>query len=146
MKINCDGSWFSSSSRVGFGFVARDSTSLIMSVRAGFREGASSALEAEGFSLFNAMNWAAEDGLISCIFEIDSCHLFNLLLTGRTVLTPKYGWARSCANSLVDNGNWKLSLVRREKNVLADYLARRAGLDGWIWNCSHAILVGVGRV
>lgn len=70
------------------------------------------------------MNWAAKAGFDSCIFEIDSCVLYNLLLNGRGVVTSRYGWARRCANSLTDNSNWSLSLVCREANVLADYLAR----------------------
>lgn len=56
---------------LGFGCVARDSTGLIMGVRAGFRRDGSYALEAEGFSLTIAMNWAAESGWDHCIFEKD---------------------------------------------------------------------------
>lgn len=55
IKINCNGSWFSSPSRLGFGCVARDSTCLIMRVRAGFRDAANSAFEAEDYALCNAL-------------------------------------------------------------------------------------------
>lgn len=59
LKINCDGSWSSSSTRIGYGCVARDSLGQVMAVRAGFRLNGSSSLDAEGLSLFYAMQWAA---------------------------------------------------------------------------------------
>lgn len=55
MKINCDGSWFPISKRVGFGCVVTGNSEVIMGVRAGFFDNGKSCIEAEGFALYTAL-------------------------------------------------------------------------------------------
>lgn len=44
-------------------------------------------------------------------------------------------WVAECAKRLCRNGDWSLTLIRREANVAADALARKAAREDW--NLSH---------
>lgn len=79
LKINSYGSWFPSSKRLRYAFVVSGWDGSVVAVKDGFRQDGCSAFEAEGVSLSNAMQWAAESGWLSCIFEIDCCQLFSVL-------------------------------------------------------------------
>lgn len=68
-----------------------------------------------------------DDALDHYIFEIDSYELFNLLLTGTSASVWKHNWSRDCAALLLENSNWRLTVVRREANVLADKISKNGG-------------------
>lgn len=68
--------------RAGFGCVARDGAGVVVGVRADFKDGVSSSLEAEGHTIFFAMRWAAGEHWDSCIFETDHTQVFNALYSG----------------------------------------------------------------
>lgn len=62
IKINCDGSWLSDVNAGGFGCIAINSDQIVLGVRSSFKDGLTSALEAEGVSILEALRWAVLEG------------------------------------------------------------------------------------
>lgn len=75
------------------------------------------------------MHWADSEHWDSCIFEIDSVDIFNFLSRASGNFLRDSSWISECGMKVAENHNWRVSLVRREANILADVMAKKAVLD-----------------
>lgn len=139
IKINCDGSWFEESRKAGFGCVARDHNGRILGIHAGTLNGLSTSFAAEGQALLQALSWAEVEEWKVCIFEIDNCEVFRNLMCGSGSLIRRFDFITTCAWKLLQHVKWKVTLIRREANSIADNLARKACLEDWNHFASETI-------
>lgn len=132
--------WHASSGIAGFGCIARDSSGCILRVRAGNLGNCSSSLDAEGQAVLQAMEMARDANWTQCIFETDCGDIFKVFfMEGRSRLLHKLQWFKFVAWNFVSNRDWRMSLVRREANPVADNLATKAVTTNWTWSSTDAV-------
>lgn len=124
---------------MGFGCVAKDADGYVMGVRAGYNQNGKSSLEAEVLAIFSAMQWAEDSSWECCSFLTDSAELFRLIQSGSFISNLAVEGARKCSTLLINNRNWRIFLIRRENNIKADYLAKKASSEAWSWNNPNAV-------
>ncbi|KAL9684839.1 hypothetical protein QQ045_022280 [Rhodiola kirilowii] len=139
IKINCDGSWDPRTNEAGFGCVARDENGIILGVLADFIEGIHSVERIEVLAISKAMDWAALNGCHYCIFETDCGEVFSIISQCKDGPASISALARNCQQALVLQEGWRVALIRREANSLADFLANKARRERWSWNSVFAL-------
>ncbi|CAM8882279.1 unnamed protein product [Rhodiola kirilowii] len=139
IKINCDGSWDPRTKDAGFGCVARDEEGTILGVLAESTEDIHSAEAIEVLAISRAMEWAGAIGWHKCIFETDCGEVYSIISQFKVGSASESALATICQWNLVREEDWSVALVRREANVLADYLANKARREKWSWNSGIAL-------
>ncbi|CAM8991132.1 unnamed protein product [Rhodiola kirilowii] len=134
VKFNCDGVWNERTKIAGISGICRDDVGIIVGLMAEFVEELGTVLETEGLALLKSMHWALRQNLSHCIFETDCTKLFLLVTLRGHRLGIIPGWAREITDILLSREFWRLILVRREANCLADKLARLARDNKWSWS------------
>ncbi|CAM8987641.1 unnamed protein product [Rhodiola kirilowii] len=141
--VNVDGSWSSVSGKMGMGVICRDSSGVVRWAVAKQIYGGSCASEAEG----RALEWASElvekEGLSPVLFEVDSTDVAEALVYQSASRQWSSGWLASTLSRFLKWPNWRVSLIQRERNGMADSLARKACLESWNWNNKEAIPLAV---
>ncbi|KAL9679970.1 hypothetical protein QQ045_017841 [Rhodiola kirilowii] len=123
----------------GFGCVARDEEGIILGVLAEVVAGATSVVHIEVLAILKAMEWAGANGWNKCIFETDCEEAYSIIAQLKVGSGSVATLARSCQWRLLGEDDWKVVLVRRQANALADALANKARRDSWSWNSVVAI-------
>lgn len=116
---------------------------IIIGARAGMLDHMSSSFDAEGNALFQALIWVESAGWDDCHFIIDYCELLNSLKSGCRSLNGANACITKCSWMLLRNSKWKVTLVRREDNYIADKLANKAVMEEVCDFSSHTIPSGV---
>jgi ribonuclease HI len=81
IKFNTDGAFFSEPNQGGWGFIARDSQGLFRGAGAGKMPAVTSAAQAEAFACIQALQAAADWGLMKLILETDSTNMVRAIET-----------------------------------------------------------------
>lgn len=141
ISVLCDGSWLSVDKRGGFGCVAWKGKSLV-GCSAGVVPVCSSAIATEiqgivaGLLLAEALN-ARHAQIMS-----DSSEAIWALQSGGGVPDDCAQLAMLGLNVFERNPYWRLVLIPREVNGLADFLAKKANSRSWI--LALVVLLGLG--
>lgn len=122
----------------------RDSSATVLGSLALFSEKIPSSIDAEGLAIQKAMHWAADHNILECQFETDSAEAYNLIQGFNQWSLSYKEWVADCATMLIKYDKWNLSVIRREANRMADALAKKAAIDGWIWSSIQAIPIFLG--
>lgn len=96
-----------------------------------------SSLESEGLSLKFGMLLAEELHLAKVIFETDNSKVAQSIWYG-SVKSQVNDWCQFCIEKLATNPDWKLCLIRREANTVADIAAKHARGNGLSWLATDA--------
>ncbi|CAM8957712.1 unnamed protein product [Rhodiola kirilowii] len=139
VKVNVDGAWDSATRKAGVGISCRDKWGCVRFVEAFPVEGAADCLEVEQLALARAMAIVEEENLINVTFETDSVQVTNGLMRGDSFGGQSRVLLYWCKGRLEDNISWDLSLISREANECADYLAKKAKREDWSWRSRAAV-------
>ncbi|KAL9691328.1 hypothetical protein QQ045_011749 [Rhodiola kirilowii] len=107
---------------MGLGVTCRDSS------------GGSCASEAEGRALKWSSDMVEKEGLNLVAFEVDSTDVAKALVYQQALRQWSSGWLVSTLSRFLKWPNWRVSLIQREHNGMADSLARKACMESWNWN------------
>lgn len=130
-----------------WGGVIRNSEGYVLACFAFFQENVGSSVDAEGLSILFAMRWAKKYNLKQCSFETDCANAFSLIhCFGGDVLHNSMSWIAECANLLILESKWSLSLIRREANSVADKLAKKAVAEKWSWLSDDGVPLFIGSI
>ncbi|KAL9663966.1 hypothetical protein QQ045_019361 [Rhodiola kirilowii] len=127
----------------GMGVIARDHDLKILWVQTNYRKDLFCASEAEGQALLLGMEIADKLGVDQALFEVDSLEVYRAVTVGPTIEEWCGSWLHRAFNFLGAKVKWKISLVNRDANEVADCLARKARREGWRWESLNAIPVYV---
>ncbi|CAM8912119.1 unnamed protein product [Rhodiola kirilowii] len=132
VKINCDAAM---RERVGggIGIIARDSYGKTLAVRAIKRADIHNIAACEGIGLLESFILADKLKADKVIFESDCAEIvkcFNICPDSRFA---QENWFKTGMQFLHRRLDWKIVLIRREANIVADLLAKRVMDDNWCW-------------
>ncbi|KAL9680155.1 hypothetical protein QQ045_018033 [Rhodiola kirilowii] len=139
VKVNVDGAWDSATRKAGVGISCRDKWGCVRFVEAFPVEGVADCLEVEQLALARAMAIVEEENLINVTFETDSVQVMNGLMRGDSFGGQSRVLLHWCKGRLEDNISWDLSLISKEANECADYLAKKAKREDWSWRSRAAV-------
>ncbi|KAL9678925.1 hypothetical protein QQ045_016777 [Rhodiola kirilowii] len=133
LKVNCDASWRQGEKKGGIGVVLRDHTGGVLGINALHLNHVTSIEDAEGTALWEGMKLAESLKLEKVIFEVD-----NKEVTMAVNYCVKEGvwtsdWFIASSRFLESHSDWKVVLVRREANMAADTIAKKANIEEWCW-------------
>ncbi|KAL9666523.1 hypothetical protein QQ045_000857 [Rhodiola kirilowii] len=123
IKINCDASWEASRGG-GIGIIARDCSGIILAVRALRGVGIHSSAVCEGIGLLESFKLAESLNAERVIFETDCADIVQWINICPDVLIANEHWFKASSQMLHHHLDWKVFLIRREANVVADQLAK----------------------
>ncbi|KAL9668767.1 hypothetical protein QQ045_006307 [Rhodiola kirilowii] len=117
----------------GIGVVLRDHTGVVLGINALHVNHVNSIEDAEGTALWEGMKLAESLKLEKVIFEVD-----NKEVTMAVNYCVKEGvwtsdWLIASSRFLESHREWKVVLVRREANMAADTIAKKANMEEWCW-------------
>ncbi|KAL9671170.1 hypothetical protein QQ045_008736 [Rhodiola kirilowii] len=139
VKINCDGAWSEEFRTGGVGIVARDSSGCVIGITARFLHQSHSAAQCEGIALMEGLTLARNLHLQNVVFETDNINLAMALNFGANNEVSRAHWFQNMSEILLRNRSWHIVFARREANVVADLLARKAHTEMWDWHKLDAI-------
>ncbi|KAL9685936.1 hypothetical protein QQ045_023390 [Rhodiola kirilowii] len=146
VKFNCDTSWDPAIGLAGIGSICRDNEGQVKFIKAMKEEGVKDIVAAESRAMFISMREVAKKGIHKVIFTSDNAELIQGLLGGSTRSTSEPSWIVNCKRFLNLFAHWRLELVLREGNVVADLIAQKALCQGWEWLSSDAIPLCISQV
>ncbi|KAL9688681.1 hypothetical protein QQ045_033104 [Rhodiola kirilowii] len=132
IKLNCDASWKASMGG-GIGIVARDSGGNILAVRAIKGVNIHNSVECEGVGLLESFRMAEELKADRVIFESDCADIVKWINIFPDDKIAHVEWFKESKKFLLQHMEWKVLLIRREANVVADLLAKRVIDLNWCW-------------
>ncbi|KAL9673865.1 hypothetical protein QQ045_030127 [Rhodiola kirilowii] len=146
VRINCDGSWDPTTCSAGVGIICRDSEGQVKFIKASRKEGVKDIVAAESRASFMSMKESVKQNFQKAIFTFDNLELIQFLRRGqaKSISNPK--WIMECKRLINHYDHWRLELILREGNVMVDFLAQRALLQGWEWHTSDAIPICISLV
>ncbi|KAL9689163.1 hypothetical protein QQ045_033596 [Rhodiola kirilowii] len=136
--IFCDGSFDPDKRRGGAGAILT-SGKAINGVRASFIVNCWSPFEAELMALNLGMEMALEHNLSKVKFFTDSKEVLWAFNLGSWRLDVESSVINKGIRAFDDHPGWILGAIRRDSNVAADQIARKARIDSWQWSNSLAI-------
>ncbi|KAL9686630.1 hypothetical protein QQ045_031023 [Rhodiola kirilowii] len=143
VKINVDGSWRQEDSGAGIGIVARDRAGSLLWIWAEQLQHLSCASEVEGHALLTGMKIAQGRGLEEVEFETDALDVHKAVYLCSDLEVWCISWLGSALELLRAHPGWRVTVVPRESNTLADGLARKARMQNWFWKSTEAIPLSV---
>ncbi|KAL9669361.1 hypothetical protein QQ045_006906 [Rhodiola kirilowii] len=123
----------------GVGVVARDSGGIVLWALASRDRSFSCSSEAEGKALVQALRSADRLNVSKACFEVDSHEVFRVVSTGLGVGDWCSSWLETAVDLLRSHSAWIVSLVPRECNVMADWMASKARKENWSWSNVYAV-------
>ncbi|KAL9683228.1 hypothetical protein QQ045_015047 [Rhodiola kirilowii] len=132
IKLNCDASWKNSEGG-GIGIIARDSGGTTVAVRALKRSEACSSVVCEGLALLESFKLAETLSEKKVIFESDCAEIVKWLNNCPEGSVAQQGWFKASLQILQRHMEWKVFLIRREANIVADHLAKHVTEHNWCW-------------
>ncbi|CAM8982876.1 unnamed protein product [Rhodiola kirilowii] len=132
IKFNSDASWKESSGG-GVGIVASDSGGSILAVKAIKCVGIMNSVSCEGIGLLESLRIAENLKADKAIFETDCSNIVNWINISPDEKVIHEEWFKESTHILHRHVNWKVFLIRREANVVADHLAKRVIDHNWSW-------------
>ncbi|CAM8989058.1 unnamed protein product [Rhodiola kirilowii] len=134
VKINADAAWNARTRRAGVGCVGRNEAGHVLFAWADFKDSVSSVVEAEMWALKLAMSVAERLELRKVQFESDCANVVDMVLLGGPIRSDKVrGDVLDCHTFLGRNHQWRIDLILREGNSVADKLAKKAKEEAWSW-------------
>ncbi|CAM8926948.1 unnamed protein product [Rhodiola kirilowii] len=132
VKINCDAA-LRDSGGGSIGIIARDSTGSALAVRALRIGGSHNSSRCEGIGLLESLRMAESIKADKVIFESDSADVVKWINISPDFRVAQEEWFKSSLRLLHRHLGWKIVLIRREANVVADLLAKRVLDHNWSW-------------
>ncbi|KAL9680378.1 hypothetical protein QQ045_018257 [Rhodiola kirilowii] len=132
IKINCDAAMRDSRGG-GIGIVARDSNGVILAVSSRKRADIHSSAICEGIGLLESFRLAENLRAEKVIFESDCAEAVRWLNICPYYRVAQEDWFKRSVHILHRHMDWKVVLIRREVNVVADLLAKRVMDLNWCW-------------
>ncbi|CAM8918528.1 unnamed protein product [Rhodiola kirilowii] len=132
IKINCDASWKDLWGG-GIGIVARDSSGNVLAVRALKGVNIHSSVACEGSGLLESFKLAEKLNADKVIFESDCADIVKWINICPDDKAAQEDWFKASLQMLHHHKEWKVFLIRREANVVADQLAKRVIDQNWCW-------------
>lgn len=96
----------------------------------GLLYGMLSSFEAESNAFLKGLLFAESESWESCLFAIDCCELFNYLNCGISPANKAAPCISRCFCLLLQHTRWRVVLVNRDCNKIADSLAKKAVMEG----------------
>lgn len=125
VNINCDASFKPAELSGGYGVV-------VINLKGNLVEGvngccnASSVIAAEAGTLKHGMLLAKRRGYVKVIFEIDSKELMEVIRDDTRIPWEVYAVIKDIQAMMVSFPSWRYSVVRREVNEAADWVAKQS--------------------
>ncbi|KAL9661276.1 hypothetical protein QQ045_026100 [Rhodiola kirilowii] len=132
IKLNCDAAWKEFVGG-GVGIIARDSERNIVAIRAIRKAGVHSSNICEGLGLLEGLRLAESLKADRVIFELDCVDVVKWLNIRPDTHVAYEDWFKESLQILHRHMEWKIFLIRREANVIADHLAKRVINQNWCW-------------
>ncbi|XP_026409000.1 uncharacterized protein LOC113304154 [Papaver somniferum] len=127
LKINVDGSFNYDNKTGGIGLIVRDFAGAQRRSKCIYLEAAWSPEHVESKGLWEAVKWAEEMQLVNVQFEMDSQIVADAVNKNSTTVDWKIRNLLLDIKSVFSNySSWKCSYVPKEKNKVADILAKYA--------------------
>ncbi|KAL9669151.1 hypothetical protein QQ045_006693 [Rhodiola kirilowii] len=132
IKINCDASL---RERLGgsIGIVAKDSNCMTLAVRALNKPDIHSSSICEGFALLESFKLAENIRADKVVFESECAEVVKWFNICPDSHVAHENWFKSGMQFLHRHLDWKVVLIRREANVVADLLTKHAMDHNWSW-------------
>ncbi|CAM8980230.1 unnamed protein product [Rhodiola kirilowii] len=132
IKINCDAS-VRDSVGGGIGIIARDNKCKILAVRAIKRPDIHSSSVCEGIGLVESFILADKLKADKVIFESDCAEVVKWFNICPDICLAQEDWIKTGMQFLHRRLEWKIVLIRREANIVADQLANHVMNYNWSW-------------
>ncbi|CAM8943394.1 unnamed protein product [Rhodiola kirilowii] len=132
IKINCDAAMRESQGG-GIGIIARDSNGCLLAVRTLKRDDIHSSAICEGVGLLESLSLAESLRIDKAIFESDCADAVRWLNICPDSCIAQEEWFKKSVQILHRHADWKVVLIRREANVVADLLAKQVLDYNWCW-------------
>ncbi|CAN1729936.1 LINE-1 reverse transcriptase homolog [Linum perenne] len=126
LKCNVDAGFKSREQKWGWGAVLRNSRGELVAFRTGWGFGQPEIKEGEARGLYEALSWATTRRVSRCTFEVDSQQVTVALSRSVSDRTEFGSIIDSCRRILHANSGFKVTFVRRNRNVVAHELAQRS--------------------
>ncbi|XP_018820941.2 uncharacterized protein LOC108991215 [Juglans regia] len=125
-KVNFDGAFDQSSSKIGMGVVIRDKKGEVVAALSASRREGQNAFVAEGMALWRAMEFCLEIGMVDVEFDGDSKELIEAVMSDEEE-DSRWGQIVEDIKQLRHQySNWKVVFNYRESNEVAHNLAKMA--------------------
>ncbi|KAL9660178.1 hypothetical protein QQ045_024990 [Rhodiola kirilowii] len=96
--------------------------------------------DVEGVALLEGFRLAERLGIRKACFQLDSLKVIKPFLWARTwEIGVSTSWLEAGVDFLRNNAGWTVMPVRRDDNLLADFLASKARREEWSWISAVAI-------
>ncbi|KAL9670839.1 hypothetical protein QQ045_008398 [Rhodiola kirilowii] len=132
LKINCDVAWKQGRGG-GIGVVARDNCCNILAVRASRNPGILSSVFCESIGLLESFKLAVQLKANRVIFELDCTDVVKWFNICPNATVAQKDWFKEALAIFHRHMEWKIVLIRREANIVADRLAKLALDQNWCW-------------
>ncbi|KAL9670969.1 hypothetical protein QQ045_008532 [Rhodiola kirilowii] len=132
IKINCDASW-NDNLVGGMGIIARDNEGVVLGVRAIKALAVKNSAVCEGLGLLESFNLADQINADKVIFETDCAEVVKWFNICPDDSMSREKWFKDSIHLLQGHSDWKIFLIRREANFVADQLAKMASIHNWFW-------------
>ncbi|KAL9664076.1 hypothetical protein QQ045_019473 [Rhodiola kirilowii] len=141
LLISADGSWNVDSILAGMGTVAKDRGGAVMWTLALWSKSGCCSGEVEGLALLHAVLIMGSSKIKKAWIQTDSTEVYKAITSGLGIGEWCCSWLEEVLELLNANSSWRVCLIRREDNSLADLLASKARRESWTWD----ILVSIPR-
>ncbi|KAL9674958.1 hypothetical protein QQ045_003157 [Rhodiola kirilowii] len=132
IKMNCDASW-NYNLGGGIGITARDIEGAVLGVRATKGMVVNSSAACEGMGLLESFKMAEQINADKVIFETDCADVVKWFNICPDDSMAREEWFKDNIQFLQRHTEWKIFLIRREANFVADQLAKLASVHNWFW-------------
>ncbi|CAM8945360.1 unnamed protein product [Rhodiola kirilowii] len=136
--VMCDDSFDLETRKGGWGAVLSQDK-MVIAVQAGWLENLGSCFEAECRALQYGLELAVQNHLKKAFFVSDSTDVVRAVSTGAWGPDMPSLGIKECIKILDAHPDWSVVCEAREKNMAADWLAKKASTERWEWSCSEAI-------
>ncbi|CAN1810998.1 Putative ribonuclease H protein At1g65750 [Linum perenne] len=126
LKCNSDFGFSASTNEMGMGIVLRDSSGQVLGFKQWHGVGQWTPREGEAAALLSAMRWIVGDGHTNVIFECDAEQVTNAINHAGEDHSEFGCLISQCRVILLANPNFKVQVVRRNRNQVAHMLARQS--------------------
>ncbi|CAN0912292.1 Uncharacterized mitochondrial protein AtMg00310 [Linum grandiflorum] len=126
LKCNVDMARFVTNNQTGFGMCIRNHDGTLLHYRTSIKPGLFEVRIGEAYALLEALGWVADLGLQDVMYEGDSQ---TLALAIQSEEEDEFEFGRivdSCRKALLCMGDASYSFVRRERNAVADAIAKQS--------------------